>query len=158
MTSTASNAWMPAGRHDVNIGSSLARALKARKGGPVKNGKAKLDREFYSIRYNFKPESVDPTKPGTIEVNKPKDEGGSAQVHIVRPSTQNENGVHFIGGETPQREFDCVLIFDEELGTFTLEKLDSSVAVTHDQRPLHVPRHVNSRTLIPPHLWPWASR
>ena len=50
MTSTASNAWMPAGRHDVNIGSSLARALKARKGGPVKNGKAKLDREFYSIR------------------------------------------------------------------------------------------------------------
>ncbi|KAI0334851.1 hypothetical protein GY45DRAFT_1431340 [Cubamyces sp. BRFM 1775] len=150
MTSTASNAWMPAGRYDVNIGSSLARALKARKGGPVKNGKAKLDREFYSIRYNFKPESVDSTKPGTIEVNKPKDEGGPAQVHIVRPSTQSENGVHFIGGENSQREFDCVLIYDEELGTITLEKIDSSVTVNHDARPVHAPRHPNSPAPAPP--------
>lgn len=50
MTSTASNAWMPTGRHEINIGTSLMRSLKARKGGPVKNSKAKPDREFYSFR------------------------------------------------------------------------------------------------------------
>ncbi|KAI0366353.1 hypothetical protein BV20DRAFT_971855 [Pilatotrama ljubarskyi] len=116
MTSTASNAWMPTGRHEVNIGSSLMRALKARKGGSVKNSKAKPDREFYSFRYNFKPESVDPTKPGSIEVKKPKEEGGPISVNVVRPSTQTDHGHNYVGQEKAAREYDCVLIYDEELG------------------------------------------
>ncbi|KAI0637723.1 RNA polymerase II transcription elongation factor-domain-containing protein [Trametes polyzona] len=143
MTSTASNAWMPTGRHEVNIGSSLLRALKARKGGLVKSSKAKPDREFYSFRYNFKPESVDPTKPGSIEIKKPK-EGGPTNVNVVRPSTQNEHGVNYVGQERPVREYDCVLIYDEELGTFTLEKIESSVTLQHDPRTVHAPRHANS--------------
>ncbi|KAI9001125.1 RNA polymerase II transcription elongation factor-domain-containing protein [Trametes punicea] len=150
MTSTVSNAWMPSGRHEINIGSSLMRALKARKGGPVKNSKAKPDREFYSFRYNFKPESVDPTKPGSIEVKKPKDEAGLTSVNVVRPSTQNDHGVNYVGHEKAAREYDCVLIYDEELGTFTLEKIESCVTLHHDPRTIHAPRRANSPAPAPP--------
>ena len=45
----ATPAQMPAGRHRVNIGGSLLRALKARKGVPAANTKHG-EREFYSIR------------------------------------------------------------------------------------------------------------
>lgn len=37
---------------------------------------------------NFKPESVDPTKPGSIEIKKAKEEGGPSSVNVTRPSTQ----------------------------------------------------------------------
>ncbi|KAI0771518.1 hypothetical protein BD413DRAFT_549163 [Trametes elegans] len=164
MTSASSSTWMPTGRHEINVGSSLMRALKARKGGVVKNSKAKPDREFYSFRCmwpfslnttsgesfmfvradNFKPESVDPTKPGSIEVRKPKDEAGPTSVNVVRPSTQNGNGVNYVGQERAAREYDCVLIYDEELGTFTLEKIESCVSLQHDPRTVHGPRHANS--------------
>ncbi|EIW61799.1 uncharacterized protein TRAVEDRAFT_44622 [Trametes versicolor FP-101664 SS1] len=148
MTSTASNAWMPTGRHEINIGTSLMRSLKARKGGPVKNSKAKPDREFYSFRYNFKPESVDPTKPGSIEIKKAKEEGGPSSVNVTRPSTQNETGVNYVGQERSARDVDCVLIYDEELQTFTLEKIETYLTLQHDPRTVHAPRLANSP--VPP--------
>lgn len=46
----------------------------------------------------------------------------------------------FVGTETPAREFECVLLYDEDMGTFTLERLDSTVVLTHDRkvtRPAH---------------------
>ncbi|OJT13391.1 hypothetical protein TRAPUB_10157 [Trametes pubescens] len=143
MTSTASNAWMPTGRHEINIGTSLMRSLKARKGGPVKNSKAKPDREFYSFRYNFKPESVDPTKPGSIEI-KAKEEEGHSSVRVTRPSTQNETGVNYVGSGRPAKDVDCVLIYDEELQTFTLEKIETLLTLQHDPRTVHAPRLANS--------------
>lgn len=44
--------WMPVtGRHKVNIGTSLGRALKARKGiAPPKRASNLPDRDFYSFR------------------------------------------------------------------------------------------------------------
>ena len=44
--------WMPVtGRHKVDIGTSLARALKARKGiAPPKRASNLPDRDFYSFR------------------------------------------------------------------------------------------------------------
>jgi hypothetical protein len=101
---TADMSWMPtSGRHAVNIGTSLARALKAKKGAPVAKRSTLPDRDFYSFRCadcfidgessiihydltdNFKPESIDSTKPGFIEVKRGKD---STSVVIERPSTQ----------------------------------------------------------------------
>ena len=97
--------WMPvAGRHKVDIGPSLGRALKARKGiTPPKRGNLP-DRDFYSFRCtswswehshsctkqfvppdNFKPESINPDKPGSIDVKRTKE---STSVTVERPSTQ----------------------------------------------------------------------
>ncbi|KAG9317124.1 hypothetical protein JVU11DRAFT_1315 [Chiua virens] len=105
--------WMPVtGRHKVDIGSSLARTLKARKGiVPPKRGNLP-DRDFYSFRYNFKPESIDPDKPGSIEVKRTKE---STSVTVERPSTQARESHLFKGAEQPVKEYDCVLIYDEDL-------------------------------------------
>src|ERR1700722_7496205 len=48
------SAWMPAqGRHRVNIGSSLKRALKARKGIAATRRSNLPDRDFYSFRCRY---------------------------------------------------------------------------------------------------------
>jgi len=75
----------PLGRHTVNIGSSLGRALKARKGGPAPAKNKLPEKDFYSFRYNFKPESVDTTKPGTMELKKGKE---ATSVIVERANTQ----------------------------------------------------------------------
>jgi hypothetical protein len=50
-TTMTDNSWMPAsGRHSVDIGSSLGRALKARKGAPPAKRANLPDRDFYSFR------------------------------------------------------------------------------------------------------------
>jgi hypothetical protein len=125
--------WMPAaGRYKVGIGTSLGRALKARKGiAPPKRASNLPDRDFYSFRYNFKPESIDPDKPGTIEVKRGKE---STSVAVERPSTQAGENHLFKGTEQPVKEYDCVLIHDEEFGTFTLEKIDSSMIFNYDRK------------------------
>ena len=105
MTTTAPNITMPTGRHEVSIGPSLSRVLKARKSEGGQNQSKFGDREFYSLRCqwlsrhiawilrgltllpdNFKPESIDLSKPGTIEARQTKD--GPTSVSVVRPSTQ----------------------------------------------------------------------
>ncbi|KZT27058.1 hypothetical protein NEOLEDRAFT_1131584 [Neolentinus lepideus HHB14362 ss-1] len=121
--------WMPVqGRHQVEIGASLGRALRARRGAsnPPKRGGIP-DRNFHCCRYNFKPESIDLTRPGTIEVKK-------GSVTVERGSTLSGESHLFQGSEQPAKELECVLIYDEELGRFTLEKLDSLVTLHYDRR------------------------
>ncbi|THV00565.1 hypothetical protein K435DRAFT_776490 [Dendrothele bispora CBS 962.96] len=104
MASTSSS-WAPSpGRHKVNVGSSLSRALKARKGSAPPPKRNNLpDRDFYSVRCTtlflwlgalglrwsldaFKPSSIDSTKPGSLDVRRGND-GGSA-VTVEHPITQ----------------------------------------------------------------------
>jgi hypothetical protein len=105
---TASS-WMPAaGRHNVSIGSSLSKALKARKGQPpTQRSKALPERDFYALRCahhilphlwiftisftdNHKPASIDATKPGTLEVNQGRE---VKSVRVERP-TVNVRPIH----------------------------------------------------------------
>ncbi|KAF8845585.1 hypothetical protein BDN67DRAFT_918894 [Paxillus ammoniavirescens] len=125
--------WLPVtGRYQVDIGTSLGRALKARKGiAPPKRANNFPDRDFYSFRYNFKPESIDRDRPGSIEVKRGKE---STSVTVERPSTQAGESHLFKGTEQPVKEYDCVLIYDEELGTFTLEKIDSFMSFSYDRK------------------------
>ncbi|KAH9962383.1 hypothetical protein BC827DRAFT_218211 [Russula dissimulans] len=81
---TASPSWMPApGRHNVNIGKSLAKALRARKGQPPTQKSKVPDRDFYALRYNHKPASIDPAKSGTLEVNPGRE---VTTVRVERPT------------------------------------------------------------------------
>ncbi|KAF8811857.1 hypothetical protein BYT27DRAFT_6436351 [Phlegmacium glaucopus] len=84
--------WTPApGRHAFNIGPALAKALKARKlkASPGSTATAKRsnlpERDFYSFRFNFKPPSIDTTKPASIEIQKSAD---NTKVLAEYPSTQ----------------------------------------------------------------------
>ncbi|PIL36699.1 hypothetical protein GSI_00388 [Ganoderma sinense ZZ0214-1] len=152
MATAADNSWMPSGRHQVHLGASLARTLKARQSapGPTKSTKPKAEREFYSFRYNFKPESIDVTRSGTIETRRPKEEGGPSTVTVVRPSQQNDTGISFVGTENPAKEFECVLVYDEGTGFITLEKLDSLITLNHDPKPTLAPRLLGSPAPAPP--------
>ncbi|OJA07758.1 hypothetical protein AZE42_02999, partial [Rhizopogon vesiculosus] len=124
--------WMPTtGRHPVTVGTSLRRALKARKGTAPPKRSNLPDKDFYSFRYNFKPESIDSSKSGTVEVKRGKE---STSITLERPSTQAGENQVFKGTEQPVKEIDCVLIYDEELGTFTLEKIDCFVSFTYDKK------------------------
>ena len=93
----------------------------------------------FSPSDNFMPESVDPAKPGTIEVKRTKE---SASVTVERASVQvgfatltplpafahtsyqsGETGHSFVGTETIAKEWECVLIYDEEMGVCSLSRL-----------------------------------
>ncbi|KAI0052595.1 hypothetical protein FA95DRAFT_1241971 [Auriscalpium vulgare] len=129
----STHAWMNlSGRHKVSVGSSLGKAIKARKGAPAAPKRSNLpERDFYSFRYNFKPESIDPTKPGTVEVKKVQEK---TTVRVERPTAVPNLAQVFYGEQRPTKEFDCILIYDEDLGTFTLEKLDSYANLNYDGR------------------------
>ncbi|KAN0140247.1 RNA polymerase II transcription elongation factor domain containing protein [Lactarius tabidus] len=150
---TASSSWMPAqGRHNVRIGSSLAKALKARKGQPPQRNKNLPERDFYSLRYNHKPASIDPAKTGTLEVNPGRE---VTAVRVERPTANSNEVVVFKGEEKPAKECDCVLIYDEATQTFTLEKLDSHVNLNFDgkaqprSRPTSSPPAASTSTQTP---------
>lgn len=79
---------------------------------------------FHTLRYDFKPASVDMTKMATVAV------GENHQVTVTVP--------HMDGAGTPQTIFkgshrpykkECVLIFDRKTGEVTLEKLTHNVQV-----------------------------
>ncbi|KAJ7122909.1 RNA polymerase II transcription elongation factor-domain-containing protein [Mycena epipterygia] len=135
---SSSTSWIPQGQHEVQIGPSLHKALKARKGGPPPQVKrtGPPEKDFYSFRYNFKPPSVDTTKPGSIEVSRGKD-ATTKNVVVEHPSTQRrqpgESHV-YTGIENSAKELDCVLIYDEETGSYKLEKLESYIALTYDRK------------------------
>ncbi|KAJ3524694.1 hypothetical protein NMY22_g10883 [Coprinellus aureogranulatus] len=129
---SANTSWMPAkGRHRVEIGSSLARCLKKNK---LNNGEASTtttskrahlpDKDFYSFRYSHKPPSLDTKKQGMIRF----DQGATYPILLEHPSVQPGESVMYRGTEnTKLKDVDCVLIIDEDTGTFTLEKLEASV-------------------------------
>ncbi|KAI5122189.1 hypothetical protein M0805_007086 [Coniferiporia weirii] len=132
MLTDASSWTPPQGRHQVNVGKSMTRFLKQRKGIPqTKQNKAMPSSSYYHFKYKFMPESVDTTKPGIVELSNGTD---ATNVRVERASLQS-NEVHvFRGKEEPAKEVECVLIYDEESGMFTLEKLDSSLALNHEGR------------------------
>ncbi|KAF8211615.1 RNA polymerase II transcription elongation factor-domain-containing protein [Mycena galopus ATCC 62051] len=132
------NSWIPQGTHEVQIGPSLNKALKARKGGPPPQAKrtGPPEKDFYSFRYNRKPPSLDTTRPGTIEVSRGKD---TTTVVVEHPSSQPGES-HLYSGtvrtESSAKELDCVLIYDEETGFYKLEKLESYIGLNYDRKTL----------------------
>ncbi|KAF5346926.1 hypothetical protein D9758_010139 [Tetrapyrgos nigripes] len=130
---SSSSSWTPLpGRHKVNIGSSLSRALKARKGSAPTKRNNLPDRDFHSVRYPFKPTSIDSTKPGSLDVKRGSD--GSNVVTLEHPTTQPGEAWAFPGNESSAKDWACVLIYDEESGTYTLEKVESFIALEHPER------------------------
>ncbi|KAF7330832.1 EAF domain-containing protein [Mycena venus] len=133
MAPTEDNSWIPQGTHEVQIGPSLNKALKARKGGPPPQVKrtGPPEKDFYSFRYNRKPPSLDTTKPGTIELSRGKD---TTTVVVEHPSSQPGESHVYTGTDTSAKELDCVLIYDEETGSYKLEKLESYIGLNYERK------------------------
>ncbi|XP_067649929.1 ELL-associated factor 1-like [Haliotis asinina] len=77
---------------------------------------------FHSIRYDFKPASVDTAREAVFEV------GDGHQVSVTVPHVQNSGTSHTVykGNKKPCPK-ECVLIIDHDTGTFTLEKLTNTI-------------------------------
>ncbi|XP_033762149.1 ELL-associated factor 1-like isoform X2 [Pecten maximus] len=77
---------------------------------------------FHSIRYDFKPASVDTSKDSLLEV------GEGHQVSITVPHVEGSGTTHTVyNGNKRECPKECVLIIDHSTGTFTLERLTNNI-------------------------------
>ncbi|EMD41004.1 hypothetical protein CERSUDRAFT_121601 [Gelatoporia subvermispora B] len=142
MTSTASSSKLSLpqpGKFNVNIGPSLGRALRARKGAESapQRGPGKHPRDLHAIRYGWLPESIDFTKAATMEVKPTKD---ATLITVDRPCIAKgnvESSQLFAGTEKPAMDYECVLLFDPSTQQWILEKLDSTMVLTSDRKVTH---------------------
>lgn len=80
---------------------------------------------FHTLKYDFKPASVDVSKPATLEV------GTNKQVTVTVPHLDGSGvpNTVFKGNQRDYTRKECVLIIDRVTGEITLEKLNSNVQV-----------------------------
>lgn len=105
------------GPHELKIGSSFA--------ANGKNGK------FHTIRYDFKPASLDPSLQGVLDV------GESNSINVKLPHTNGTTETNYSGHMRDSSQKECVLIIDRNTGEITLEKLSGHMQLkkTRQERP-----------------------
>ncbi|XP_070566836.1 ELL-associated factor 1-like [Ptychodera flava] len=77
---------------------------------------------FHTVRYDFKPASVDVTKEANLEVLK----GNEISVTVPHIEGSGTNFTMFKGPQKPVQK-ECVLIIDNKTGEITLERLSSTI-------------------------------
>ena len=77
---------------------------------------------FHSIKYDFKPASVDASRESLVEV------GEGHQVTVNVPHVEGAGTTHTVyKGNKRETPKECILIIDHKTGTFTLEKLSNNI-------------------------------
>ncbi|XP_047225851.1 ELL-associated factor 2 [Girardinichthys multiradiatus] len=79
---------------------------------------------YHTVRYDFKPASIDTACEGELEVGK------GEQVTITLPNLEGSNApvTVFKGSKRPYMK-ECILIVNHDTGEYRLEKLNSNIAV-----------------------------
>ncbi|KAK3543427.1 hypothetical protein QTP70_020905, partial [Hemibagrus guttatus] len=79
---------------------------------------------FHTVRYDFKPASIDTTCEGDLEVGK------GEQVTITLPNLEGSTApvTVFKGSKRPYTK-ECILIVNHDTGEYRLEKLNSNISV-----------------------------
>ncbi|XP_076857894.1 ELL-associated factor 2 [Brachyhypopomus gauderio] len=79
---------------------------------------------FHTVRYDFKPASIDTTCEGELEVGK------GEQVTVTLPNLEGSTTpvTVFKGSKRPYMK-ECILIVNHDTGEYRLEKLNSNIAV-----------------------------
>jgi len=95
------------GAHQLKIGKSFEK-----KGG---------NSVYHSIRYDFKPVSVDEERKGTLEVQENK------SVSVTLPHIDGHGATNYKGNAKPANTKDCILIIDHETGELTLERISNQI-------------------------------
>ncbi|CAH0548782.1 unnamed protein product [Brassicogethes aeneus] len=92
---------------------------------------------FHSIRYDFKPASVDTSKKANVDV------GNNRQVTITVPHLDGAGTAQtvFRGPQRPYQK-ECVLIIDKVTGQITIEKLSSNIQVKKTRNETKVPERI----------------
>ncbi|KAF8511179.1 RNA polymerase II transcription elongation factor-domain-containing protein [Gautieria morchelliformis] len=117
------------GRRGVDIGTSFTRAWNERTGKTTKRSKDYPNPEYYSLRYQFKPESIDKEAAGSLA---PK--AGDGRVFELELPSQQGDSHRFTAIEQPSKEWECVLLLDPATQQLTIEKLESTLNLNYDGR------------------------
>ncbi|XP_063233916.1 ell-associated factor Eaf [Bacillus rossius redtenbacheri] len=106
---------------------------------------------FHTVKYDFKPASVDTSKMATVKVE------SNHQVTVTVPHLDGAGLPHtvFKGSERPYQK-ECVLIIDKATGQITLEKLSTNIQVKKT-RPEHGPRQHHPNNHLSPSTEPQAN-
>ncbi|XP_071500317.1 uncharacterized protein [Diadema antillarum] len=84
---------------------------------------------FHTIRYDFKPASVDHSREAALDV------GENSEVNITFPNIENKGPESTVfGGSKKPYQKECVLIFDHRTGEFTLERLSCNIQVKRQRQ------------------------
>ncbi|KAL7736508.1 hypothetical protein ACLKA6_019705 [Drosophila palustris] len=79
---------------------------------------------FHTIKYDFKPASVDTSRMATVDV------GSNNQVTVTVPNLESSGVPHTVyKGNHKKYTKECLIIFDKETGAITLEKLNHNIQV-----------------------------
>jgi len=86
---------------------------------------------YHSIRYDFKPSSIDESREGSLEVEE------KSSVSVTLPHTDGLGSTNFKGSAKPANNKDCVLIIDWETGEFRLERVSNQILLkkTREKNP-----------------------
>ncbi|XP_072028620.1 uncharacterized protein [Amphiura filiformis] len=109
--STNITAVFGSNRHALKLGKSFSRDKEKRTA-------------LHSVRYDFKPASIDHSKEAQLDVG----EKGEVTITLPNDQTKGISCTKFKGSKRPYQK-ECVLIYDHTTGEFTLEKLSSNIQV-----------------------------
>ena len=84
---------------------------------------------YHTIRYDFKPQSIDKQKMGTVEIL----DNHEVNVTVPHREGSQHSQTLFKGNEKPVAR-ECLLIIDHTTGEIILERLSSHITVKKDQR------------------------
>ncbi|RWS13080.1 ELL-associated factor 1-like protein [Dinothrombium tinctorium] len=126
---------------------------------PAANSSNNLDyngEAFHTIRYDFKPASVDSTKMATLEF------GDNNKATVTMPNVEGSGLAHtiFTGSRKPHYR-ECVIIVDKQTGEITMERLNYNINVKQTraegtskaqllQRPITPSIETNGKKTSPP--------
>ncbi|XP_003222239.1 ELL-associated factor 1 [Anolis carolinensis] len=105
----AANPLLDKEEHPLQLGESFERHPKA---------------SFHTIRYDFKPASIDTSCEGELQVGK----GDEVTITLPHIPGSTPPMTLFKGNKRPYQK-DCVLIINHDTGEYVLEKLSSSIQV-----------------------------
>ncbi|XP_030563440.1 ell-associated factor Eaf [Drosophila novamexicana] len=104
----------------LNIGGDEVRELKL---GATFNPK-NTSTAFHTIKYDFKPASVDTSRMATVDV------GSNNQVTVTVPNLESSGVPQTVyKGNHKKYTKECLIIFDKETGAITLERLNHNIQV-----------------------------
>lgn len=106
-------------------------AERLRVAGPAKAlrlgdtfNKASKAQAYHTIRYDFKPQSIDTQKMGTVEI----EENHEVTVAVPHREGSGQSQTVFKGNEKPIAK-ECLLIIDHKTGEISLERLSNHITV-----------------------------
>jgi len=86
---------------------------------------------FHTIKYDFKPHSIDYETAGKLEVSQASSVGKKINVQMFNDQSET---IAFAGScQSVKYDTDCVLIFDKDRQVFTLERVSNAISLRHDR-------------------------